>query len=106
MLNAKPPPILSKRIEVASSQFPVEVTIDDSLDSTLEGKQLEKKWKSGDLPLLFSARLDEDGTASTRSPNDLIGQATVKYVGSEWERFEIVLGGRGVAGKFITAPNK
>ena len=101
VLNAKPPPVLTKRIAVLPNSFPVKIVLDDSTDTTIEG-QANQKWKFGDLPLLLSVRYDEDGTAATRSPNDLIGQATVNFVGNEWENFDIAMGGRGIAGKFIT----
>ncbi len=60
--------------------------------------------------LVLSARLDQDGRASTRSPQDLVGQATLykfKSVDSaQWSRADIALTGRGAFGEFVTGSGK
>jgi hypothetical protein len=101
VLNVKSPPVLTKRISPISN-FPIEFSLDEEEDSTPEGIATAKDWKSGNNPLLISVRLDSDGVAATRSPEDLVGQGSVSLVNSNWERAEISLQGRGVAGKFIT----
>ena len=100
--NVKPPPVLSKRVSVTggSEVFPVEIVVSGSSDLTPEGQDL--KWATGKLPLVISARLDADGIAATRDPQDLIGRVVVKKVDGKWEDGKIDLQGRGVAGKFIT----
>lgn len=101
--NIKLPPVLTKRIAPVTD-FPLDFTLSDELDSTPEGISTAKEWKSGDLPLLFSARLDSDGVAATRGPDDLVGQGTSNFKDGTWERVSISLEGRGVAGKFISQP--
>ena len=103
--SIKLPPVLTKRITPANS-FPLEFTLSDETDMTPEGIATAKEWQSGNLPLLFSARLDSDGVAATRGPDDLVGQGTSNFKDGSWERVSISLEGRGVAGKFITQPNK
>jgi hypothetical protein len=107
--NVKPPPVLSKRLPFAkgSEAFPLEVTVSASEDLTPEGQELKAQWtKAGGLPLVISARLDADGVAATRDPQDLVGRAVVKKVDGKWEDGQIDLQGRGVAGKFITSKPK
>ena len=103
--NIKLPPVLTKRIASVNT-FPFEFTLSDEKDATPEGIATAKEWTSGDLPLLFSARLDSDGVAATRGPDDLVGQGSSNFKDGSWERVTIALEGRGVAGKFITQPNK
>jgi len=104
--NFKPPPILSKRVAVEKITFPYEFSINSNEDSTEEGTALYNQWSSGKNPLLVSARLDEDGVAATRGPNDLIGRGAANYERkgetSTWTQADIQLTGRGVAGKLIT----
>eukprot|EP01037_Dinobryon_pediforme_P037846 gene37846-45536_t len=66
--NIKAPPILSKRIPLSA---------------------LETESRT---PLTVSVRLDEDGVASTRSANDLVGQGTVNLAkDGSWSKFDIEL---------------
>ena len=103
--NYKPPPIMAKKIPIDDvSVFPLKVSLDDTIDITEEGKDL--KWKNGKKPkpLLFSARLDTDSNANTRSPTDLVGQiANIRYEDGSWQSFDISLGGRGGLGKVIVS---
>jgi hypothetical protein len=95
--NFKSPPVMSKRIPASAlkSGFPLEVTLDSAVDSTPEGQA--DAWTKGTNPLLVSARLDVDGTAATRSPEDLTGSGSASFDRAEgrWEHFEIALSGRG-----------
>ena len=104
--NFKAPPVMSKRISASAlkSGFPLEVTLDSTVDSTPEGQ--DGIWTKGANPLLVSARLDVDGTAATRSPEDLTGSGSASFDRTEgrWDHFDIALSGRGLTGKFITQP--
>ena len=93
-----------KKIPIESLDvFPLKVELDDNNDITEEGKA-DTAWKSGKKPLLYSARLDDDANANTRSPKDLVGQiANIKYVDGQWQNFEIQLGERGGLGKAIVS---
>ena len=83
--------------------FPLKVELDDNKDITEEGKA-NTNWKSGKKPLLYSARLDDDANANTRSPADLVGQqANIKFVDGKWENFDIQLDGRGAVIKAIVS---
>jgi hypothetical protein len=105
--NFKPPPVLTKRIPVSPSSFPYKFTIDSAFDSTLEGQQTYSKWSSG-KGLLISARIDEDGIAATRGPNDLVGKGITERADREtrWPDTNIEVTGRGIAGKILTSGNK
>ena len=101
--NVKPPPILSKRI--TGMTFPYAATLDSDDDCTPEGKQILDQWTNSGKGLIIAARLDSDGTAQTRDPADLIGQGVAVSTGPRaYGNFDILLIGRGVAGKFITNP--
>lgn len=104
--NIKDPPILTKRLAPVAASFPQDFSLSAEADSTPEGKALLKEWQSGRLPLLVSARLDQDGVAATRSPDDLVGQSSSSFKDGSWEKVQITLQGRGVAGKFITTGRK
>ena len=107
--NFKPPPVLSKRIPASElgSEFPCKVMLDSKTDATPEGLQLESDWTSGRTPLLVTARLDMDGVAATRSPEDVVGQTTISLDGQgSWPDFQLELAGRGLTGKFITQQRK
>lgn len=61
------------------------------------------------LRQVVSARLDTDGVAATRDPSDLIGRGAVTRqaaLGDVPITVEVVLQGRGPAGKFATAKQK
>jgi hypothetical protein len=105
--NFKPPPVLTKRIPVSLSSFPYKFSIDSAFDSTLEGQQTYPQWSSG-KGLLISVRIDEDGIAATRGPNDLVGKGTAERANREtqWSETNIEVTGRGIAGKILTSGNK
>ena len=97
---------MAKKIPIDDvSVFPLKVSLDDAIDATEEGKDLS--WKNGSKkpkPLLFSARLDSDSNANTRSPTDLVGQiANIRYEDGSWQSFDISLGSRGGLGKVIVS---
>jgi hypothetical protein len=54
--------------------------------------------------LVISARLDMDGVAATRDPDDLIGRAGLSKQGSAsgWVPVAIELQGRGLTGRILT----
>lgn len=133
--RGKAPPVLVARLPLASLQkssdsnsnnkgaesgifqlFPFEFTL-TAADVTVEGQQQQQGqantntanthtdyWWSRD-DLIVSARLDSDGVAATRDPNDLVGRSTLKRKRSGADADEVVvveLQGRGVGGKFVT----
>ena len=94
---------MAKKIPIENvNVFPLKVSLDDTIDITEEGKTLN--WRSGKKPLLFSARLDTDSNANTRSADDLVGQqANIRYEDGAFQSFEITLNGRGGLGKVIVS---
>jgi hypothetical protein len=104
------------------SLFPLDFTL-TAADVTVEGLQQqiggpavnantntsEPYWWSRDH-LIVSARLDSDGVAATRDPNDLVGRSVYKQkkrssgsgTDANEEMVTIELQGRGVGGKFVT----
>jgi len=104
--NFKSPPIMSKRIPSSELKegFPLKVSLDSALDATVEGKEIEEAWTKGQTPLLVSARLDVDGVAATRSPDDLTGSTSTTYTTELgcFDKFELTLVDRGITGKLIT----
>lgn len=62
------------------------------------------------LDLLVSVRLDGDGVAATRGPDDLVGRGTLVKRGSsqstEWKAATIALTGRGLTGRLLTGGSK
>lgn len=103
--RGKPPPVLIARIPgVVSFPFQVDLT---SKDVTMEGYTAAKEDKEEgdsfwwrDSGLVVSARLDSDGVAATRDPNDLVGRSLVEP--GKTMNVTIELQGRGAAGKFFT----
>lgn len=100
--STKPPPLMAVKISPAKS-FPLQFRMSTDTDLTLEATTLAKDWTSGNVPLTLSARLDTDGLASTRSPEDLVGRGNARFADGKWEDVSITLVGRGVTGKFVTS---
>ena len=100
--NIKPPPVLTKRIPVTPSSFPYKYTLNSDFDSTPEGAQTYSTWSSG-KNLLISVRVDEDGIAATRGPNDLVGKGNSEREKdtTQWRSTNVEVVGRGVAGKIL-----
>jgi hypothetical protein len=100
------PPIAARRVPLSdlsqtSPLFPLSLTLTPS-DALPDAPPLEA-WQ--DAPqLLVSARLDVDGVAATRSPEDLIGRAAAQRsaAGGAWQGAPVVLVGRGLAGRLAT----
>jgi len=62
------------------------------------------------LDLLVSARLDGDGVAATRGPDDLVGRGLLKKAASrepaQWRAAPVELQGRGLTGRLLTGGSK
>lgn len=100
----KAPPVLTARIE--NPTFPLNFRLTSS-DLTPEGAPNDEDsnndiwWRQDDL--IVSARLDMDGIAATRSPDDLVGRGLYSGKGTSSNSATVVaLGGRGAFGKFAT----
>ena len=56
---------------------------------------------------MISARLDSDGTAATRDPEDLVGRGELKKNSAQepgrWSAADVELQGRGLTGRILTA---
>ena len=62
-------------------------------------------WEKNDKELIVSARLDTDGVASTRDPEDLVGRGISSRSSDSAAVVSIELRGRGLFGKSVTAKN-
>ena len=89
--TGKSPPVLIARLADVK-EFPVQFSLTQK-DVAVEGDW----WFQDDL--VVSARLDSDGVAATRDPNDLVGRGFYKR---GEESVSVELQGRGIGGKFIT----
>jgi hypothetical protein len=110
MFAGRPPPILTARFPISSGStaFPFQFELTES-DVTAEGSYGGTKYWWSDDNLVVSARLDSDGIAATRDPDDLVGR-TVAFVADKDSRVfrydkpvELQLQDRGIGGKFITS---
>ncbi|KAG5192063.1 hypothetical protein JKP88DRAFT_294230 [Tribonema minus] len=78
-------------------------------DLTPDGQEFVKSATAPLADLTISARLDSDGDANTRSPDDLVGRSTVRgfapgrTTSAAATEANVKLVGRGIGGKFITA---
>lgn len=117
--RGKPPPVLVARFD--NPEFPFEFALTQK-DLTVEGVSNKNGgtvssmgcywWKDDNL--IVSARLDSDGLAATRSPDDLVGRGIYKNSNqglsssssSSSASVSIPLKGRGVTGKFVTGKKK
>ena len=109
--RGKPPPVLVARFpwkdHDASKEFSFTLT---SNDVTVEGAAAAVNndgdfwWKND--PLVISARLDTDGVAATRSPEDLVGRSVISSIATTTKdsdsSVQVSLTGRGAFGKFVT----
>jgi hypothetical protein len=102
--RGKAPPVLTARFENPKFPFCFHLTKEDV---TLEGQQQQQRsddndsywWQEEDL--IVSARLDMDGIAATRAPDDLVGRGFFQR-NKAGEAVQIALTGRGAFGKFAT----
>lgn len=103
---SKPIPIMSKRIGNIQ-KYPVLFTLDYDSDKTVEGAQMLSTGMDSINSVTVSARLDTDGMASTRSPEDLVGRGNSRWNHNNgWNDINIELVGRGITGKFITGSKR
>jgi len=106
--RGKPPPVLVARFQNPTFPFNFELSANDlTVEGISDGKaKIENSddywWKNDDL--IVSARLDSDGVAATRSPDDLVGRGFYKK--SDTLPVSVPLRGRGIAGKFATGGTK
>ena len=82
------------------------VSFDFKLDATnlAGGPRRAAEWAPQDL--VISARLDSDGTAATRDPEDLVGAASPEEFGAgagTLERRRRRAAGPGLTGRILTA---
>ena len=101
--GGKVPPLATARFS-GPIQFPLSITLStDDLTPEFSGV-LASEWESQDL--IVSARLDTDGTAATRDPDDLVGRALLVKGGSsdatKWPPLKVELQGRGLTGRILT----
>ena len=100
--RGKAPPVLAARF--ADPKFPFAFTL-TSENLTPEGASVVEGsssawWKSDDL--VVTARLDSDGVAATRDPNDLVGRGYYSSNSSRDAVTVLELQGRGFFGKSVT----
>ena len=123
--RGKSPPVLSARFPIASSPtvggefFPFEfeltqqnLTPEGALILPTANNEGEKGdgsamlwWEKNGKELIVSARLDTDGVASTRDPEDLVGRGISSRSSDSAAVVSIELRGRGLFGKSVTAKN-
>jgi len=101
--GAKTPPIASARF-ATPLHFPFEFVLTTD-DLTAEYRAADAA-SFNRLDLVISARLDGDGVAATRGPDDLVGRGTLSKRGSgraeEWRPAHVELQGRGLGGRLLT----
>ncbi len=100
--RGKPPPVLAARFENPKFPFEFSLTTDNLTPegaSAVEGSSGTIWWSGEDL--VVSARLDSDGVAATRDPNDLVGRGF--YSPKTNDAAMIELQGRGMFGKAVTS---
>ena len=97
----KVPPLATKRY-AGPVTFPYTYTLESPGDLTPEYANVPREeWDSQDL--LIAARLDMDGVAATRGPDDLVGRTLArKQSDSTFSAAPLALRGRGVTGKLLT----
>lgn len=109
--RGKPPPVLAARFEnptfpfqfeLGSKALTMEGISNESGTAAMEDPKLQNVWWNKEN-LVVSARLDSDGVAATRSPEDLVGRGFWKNGDT---CVEVPLTGRGAFGKFATGAKK
>ena len=104
MAAGKVPPLATFRAQ-GPVTFPYSFTLSDPTDVTPEFSNTPPaEWEREDL--LVAARLDMDGIAATRGPDDLVGRSGVrknnKVEPDAWQPASIELQGRGLTGRLLT----
>ena len=74
-----------------------------SADGLPDAPPLAEWWLQ---PLLVSARLDSDGVAATRDPEDLVGRVVAQAGRGGYGTAELPLQGRGLGGRLVTQRSK
>ena len=94
-------PVAAKRVPL-SGRVPFPLAWELSEADTLPDAPPFASWCS--LQLLVSARLDTDGVAATRNPEDLVGRGEAELERrGVWRRPVVLpLQGRGLAGRLVT----
>lgn len=100
--RGRPPPVLAARVAPPLS-FPLDFTLEEPRDLTVEGAKDPPQWWRGSQ-LVVAARLDADGIAATRGPEDLVGSGTTAQGGTPGNAvLRIDLRDRGLGGKLLTS---
>ena len=104
--GGKPPAVLTARYPISGAAAPYEFQLSTS-DLTEEGsffntgtEMSEPLYWWQDDNLIISARLDSDGVASSRDPEDLVGR--ILSAKDSRRGLQIELSGRGIFGKSVT----
>ena len=103
----KVPPLATARYAAADGALAFPYAFELTSDNlTPEGAAAEPGLR-GSTDLLISARLDGDGVAATRGPDDLVGRASLLKHGSadpaKWAPLTVELSGRGITGRVLTS---
>jgi hypothetical protein len=105
------PPLAARRVALASlpqgggaAVFPLRLLLGPA--DALPDAPAAADWRAAPQ-LLVSARLDVDGTAATRDPDDLVGRGAAPGAGAQgggaaWGEAAVTLVGRGLAGRLAT----
>jgi hypothetical protein len=91
-------PLAAKRLPLLGVSFPLELLLTEA--DELPGAPPLSSWEK--VGLLVSGRLDSDGVAATRSPDDLVGRAAVGGRGAQRPASQLSLRGRGFGGRLVT----
>jgi len=95
----KGPPLAGIRIPASNLHFPYSFNV--SASDLYPDAPDEQDWKRRNL--VVSSRLDLDGTAATRDPEDLVGRGESIFNKSDGRQpTQVILRDRGVGGRFVT----
>ena len=99
----KVPPLAAARFPAPT--FPFDFKLDATNLTPEWAGVAPAEWATQDL--VISARLDSDGTAATRDPEDLVGRGELKKNSAQepgrWSAADVELQGRGLTGRILTA---
>ena len=99
----KVPPLAAARFPAPT--FPFDFKLDATNLTPEWAGVAPAEWATQDL--VISARLDSDGTAATRDPEDLVGRGELKKNATpepgRWSAADVELQGRGITGRILTA---